>query len=78
MSMLIPHHESWAQAHLCANKNTMCHHIYLHVIFQLETAARHEQNLEAAKAITITEDMSLPKAEKVKIRDAEQYRGKET
>ncbi|XP_067937991.1 asparagine--tRNA ligase, cytoplasmic-like [Watersipora subatra] len=41
-----------------------------------ESAKRHEQNLEAARSITITEDTSLPEAVKIKIRDAEQYRGK--
>ena len=40
-----------------------------------ESAKRHEQNLEAAKAIVITEDKSLPDAVKIKIRDAAQYRG---
>ncbi|KAF6028808.1 NARS [Bugula neritina] len=41
-----------------------------------ESAKRHEQNLEAAKGITISEDKSLPAAVKIKIRDAVQYRGK--
>jgi len=42
---------------------------------QAESAKRHEQNLEAAKGITISEDKSLPAAVKIKIRDAVQYRG---
>lgn len=41
----------------------------------MESAKRHEENLEAAKKITISEDPSLPAAKKIKIRDGASHRG---
>lgn len=54
----------------------LCVTVVYSLPLQQESAKRHEQNLEAARSITITEDTSLPEAVKIKIRDAEQYRGK--
>ncbi|XP_033097028.1 asparagine--tRNA ligase, cytoplasmic-like [Anneissia japonica] len=42
---------------------------------EAEKAEQRERNLEEAKTITIVEDSSLPKPEKIKIRDATKKRG---